>query len=128
MENQASAKHWLKWFDPRNRSVSTWAFILNRVTGLGLTLYLFLHLMMLGQLAKGPEAYNGFIALVKNPIFTFGEVLVVTAGIIHGLNGIRVGLAGVGIGARYQRSMFYILFLLAVILSIYFAAKMLLGA
>jgi len=33
-----------RWFDPRWRAVGTWAFILNRVSGLGLTVYLFLHL------------------------------------------------------------------------------------
>ena len=41
------------WFDVRKRSVSSWAFALNRLTGLGLTLYLFLHLIVLSTLLRG---------------------------------------------------------------------------
>ena len=114
----------IKWFDPRHRSLGSWAFILNRITGLGLTLYLFLHLIMLGQLAKGPDAYDGFIALVKNPVFLFGELLVIAAALIHGLNGIRVGVTSFGIGNSKQKQLFIILMSMAVIAIIYFAFRM----
>ena len=39
------------WFDVRGRSMSTLAFALNRLTAVGLTIYLFLHLA--GKLAGG---------------------------------------------------------------------------
>jgi succinate dehydrogenase / fumarate reductase cytochrome b subunit len=45
-----------RWFDPRNRTASGWGFILNRLTALGLTLYLFVHLIALGNLARGEQA------------------------------------------------------------------------
>ena len=35
------------WFDVRGRSMSTLAFALNRLTAVGLTIYLFLHLSVL---------------------------------------------------------------------------------
>ncbi|MHB8132738.1 MAG: succinate dehydrogenase, cytochrome b556 subunit [Anaerolineaceae bacterium] len=114
----------VKWFDPRHRSLGSWAFILNRITGLGLTLYLFLHLIMLGQLAKGPDAYDGFIALVKNPVFLVGELLVIAAALIHGLNGIRVGVTSFGIGNSKQKQLFIILMSLAAVAIIYFAFRM----
>ncbi|HNS63931.1 MAG TPA: hypothetical protein PKN11_05870, partial [Anaerolineaceae bacterium] len=98
MTNQSSPKRFIQWFDPRNRQVGSWAFILNRITALGLTMYLFLHLIALGNLARGPEAYNNFIALAKTPLIKFGEMLVIAAGIIHGLNGIRIALTSFGIG------------------------------
>jgi succinate dehydrogenase / fumarate reductase, cytochrome b subunit len=81
-----------RWFDPRYRSISTWAFILNRITALGLTLYLFMHLIVLGKLAQGPEAYDAFIELAHTPVIKVGEMLVIAAGLIHGLNGIRIAL------------------------------------
>ena len=74
----------IRWFDPRGRDVGTLAFILNRITALGLTFYLFLHLIVLGQLAKGAEAYDGFLATIRSPIFVFGELFVVEAGLYHG--------------------------------------------
>jgi succinate dehydrogenase / fumarate reductase, cytochrome b subunit len=114
----------IKWFDPRWRSISTWGFIVNRITALGLTLYLFLHLIMLGNLAKGAEAYDGFIHLVHNPIFIFGEVLVVSAGLIHALNGIRIGLNSFGIANKYQKELFYGLTIIAILGSLYFAYRM----
>ena len=114
----------IKWFDPRWRSVTTLGFIVNRIAGLGLTLYLFLHLIMLGNLAKGPEAYDGFISMVHNPLFLIGEVLVVSAGFIHGINGIRIGLNSFGIGVRYQKQMLVGALLIAVLASVYFAFRM----
>jgi succinate dehydrogenase / fumarate reductase cytochrome b subunit len=114
----------IKWFDPRNKSLGTWAFILNRITGLGLTLYLFLHLIMLGQLAKGPEAYDGFIALVRNPVFLAGELLVIAAAFIHGLNGIRIGITSFGIAGGKQKQLFIGLMTVAMIAIVYFAVRM----
>ncbi|HEY9087374.1 MAG TPA: succinate dehydrogenase, cytochrome b556 subunit [Anaerolineaceae bacterium] len=124
MKNASSPQNFLRWFDPRYRQIGTWGFILNRVTALGLTLYLFMHLIALGQLAKGAAAYDGFIALVENPLFKLGEMLVIAAGLIHGLNGIRIALNSFGIGTRYQRVMFLGLMALAVVGIAIFGAKM----
>jgi succinate dehydrogenase / fumarate reductase cytochrome b subunit len=79
---------------------------------------------MLGQLAKGPEAYDGFIAMVKNPIFLMGELLVVAAAIIHGLNGIRIGLTSFGIAGGKQKQLFIGLMTVAFISIVYFAIRM----
>ena len=114
MTNQSSPKRFIQWFDPRNRQVGSWAFILNRITALGLTLYLFLHLIALGNLARGPEAYNNFIALAKTPLIKFGEMLVIAAGIILGLNGIRIALTSFGIGVRHQRALFIAVMVLSI--------------
>lgn len=123
-KNEPSPNKWWQWFDPRWRQVGSWAFILNRITALGLTFYLFIHLIVLGQLARGPEAYDGFIALAKNPVFLFGEWLVVAAGIIHGLNGIRIGLNSFGIGVPAQKQLFYGLMAVAAIASLVFLVRM----
>ena len=123
-EFQQWSRKMIKWFDPRKRNMGSWAFILNRITGLGLTLYLFLHLIMLGQLAKGPQAYDGFITLVKNPLFLTGELLVVAAALIHGLNGIRIGLTSFGIWAKFQKQLFVILMSIALITIVFFAFRM----
>lgn len=124
MPNQPQSTNWPRWFDPRSRSLGTFGFILNRVTALGLTLYLLLHLVALGQLAKGAAAYDGFIALVKNPLFKLGELLVIAAGVIHGLNGIRIALNSFGIGVRHQKSTFIALMAVAVLVIAFFAFKM----
>lgn len=122
--NQPSPKNILRWFDPRGRETGTWAFILNRITGLGLSLYLFLHLFALGQLAIGEEAYNNFIAFAHNPILKIGEMFVIAAVLIHGLNGIRIALASAGIGVNQQKKVFVILMAVALVGIVYFAYRM----
>ncbi len=120
MSDRPNSINWPRWFDPRNKSLGSFAFIINRVTALGLTLYLLMHLVALGQLAQGPEAYDGFIAMMKNPLFKLGELLVIAAGIIHGLNGIRIALNSFGVGVRHQHTMFLLLMALSLILILFF--------
>jgi len=119
----APIKFWL-WFNPIGRQAGGWAFILNRITALGLTFYLYLHLVILGQLAQGPSGYDGFLALVKNPIFIGGELLVVAAAILHGMNGIRIILTTMGIGITRQKQLFYALMAVAVIIILIFGIRM----
>ena len=124
MKNAASPIHFWRWFDPRFRSISTWGFILNRITALGLTLYLFLHLIVLGKLAQGPQAYQEFLVLAHSPVVKVGEMLVIAAGLIHGLNGIRIGLTSFGIGATRQKQIFLGMMAIAVIGIVIFGIKM----
>lgn len=125
--NQPSAGKFWTWFNPLGRQVGSWAFILNRITALGLTFYLFLHLIILGRLAQGPEAYNGFLELTENPIVKFGELLVVAAAILHGLNGIRLILTSFSIGVTRQKQLFYGFMALAVVVILFFTIRMYAG-
>lgn len=124
MKNAAHPANLPRWFDPRYRSTGTWAFILNRITALGLTLYLFIHLIALGQLAMGPEQYDAFVRLAHTPVVKFGEMLVIAGGLIHGLNGIRIALTSFGIGVTRQKQIFAGLMVLAVAGIILFGIKM----
>ena len=121
MHNNPSPSRFPMWFDPRKRHPGLWAFILNRITALGLSLYLVLHLVMLGKLAQGPETYDTFISLVNSPVFKLGELLVIAAGLIHGLNGIRVAATSIGLGVTRQRQIFWTLMLFAALGTAYFA-------
>jgi succinate dehydrogenase / fumarate reductase, cytochrome b subunit len=128
MVNHSHPSKFLRWFDPRNRQIGTWAFILNRITALGLTLYLTMHLVALSQLAQGPAAYDTFVAFAKNPYFKVGEMLVIAAGCIHGLNGIRIALNSFGIGVRFQKETFVALMALALCAIGFFGYIMFFGA
>jgi succinate dehydrogenase / fumarate reductase cytochrome b subunit len=114
----------LKWFDLRGLDLSTFAFMMNRISGIGLTIYLFLHLVVLSQLARGPEAYDQFIALVKNPLFLLGEFLVVAAVLLHGLNGLRVALTSMGSSVQRQQQLFISLMVIALIGCVIFGIRM----
>lgn len=122
--NQPSARKFLSWFIPLRRDIGSWAFALNRITALGLTLYLFLHLIVLGRLAQGPGAYDEFLLLTENPLIKLGEWAVVAAAILHGLNGIRVLLTSFGVGVTRQKQLFYGLMAVAVVVILIFTARM----
>jgi succinate dehydrogenase / fumarate reductase cytochrome b subunit len=113
-----------RWFAFRGRKAGTFAFILNRVTAVGLTFYLFLHLIVLGKLAQGPEAFNGFVEIVESPIYILGELLVVAAGFFHGLNGLRVIANSFGLAIPYQRHLFYFIILLTTLITAVFGIRM----
>ena len=119
-----SARQFVRWFEPRWRDVGMWAFILNRISGIGLTVYLFLHLAVLGTLARGPAAYDSFIALAKSPLFLAGELVVVAGGLYHALNGVRIVLNSFGIGVARQRQLFYALLAAVIVVTVIFAVRM----
>lgn len=95
------------WFDVRGRSISTLAFALNRLTAIGLTVYLFLHLIVLSQLLRGPEGWNGFLRIAKSPLFLTLDVVLLFGVVYHMFNGIRVALVGMGMANRQQKGLLY---------------------
>ena len=125
--NQPSARKAWSWFVPFRRNIGSWAFALNRITAIGLTIYLFLHLFILGKLALGPGAYDEFLSLTENPLIKFGEWAVVAAVILHGLNGIRIVLTSFGVGVTRQKQLFWGLMAVAAVIILFFTAKMYLG-
>ncbi len=83
-----------------------WAFALNRITGIGLVVYLYLHLVVLSMLAGGPESWDSFVRLARSRAFLALDVLLIAGALIHGLNGVRVALTGFGVGVRTQKALF----------------------
>jgi len=122
--NQPSARKFLSWFIPLGRQAGGWAFALSRVTAIGLTFYLFLHLYVLRLLALGPGHYDEFLALTENPIIKFGEWAVVAVVFLYGFNGIRVVLTSFGIGVTRQKQLFYVFMIAAVLVILIFTARM----
>jgi succinate dehydrogenase / fumarate reductase cytochrome b subunit len=127
MNNRPSAKKFLGWFNPFGRNPGSWAFILSRITALGLTFYLFLHLIVLGRLSQGPQAYEEFLALTENPVVKIGELAVIGAVIYHGLNGLRIVFTSFGIGVTRQTQLFYVSVILSFLGTIIFAIRMFAG-
>jgi succinate dehydrogenase / fumarate reductase cytochrome b subunit len=113
-----------RWFDPRARDAGSWAFILNRLTGLGLTFYLGMHLVVLDKLAQGPRAYDDFVALSQSLLIKIGEVILIAAVLFHGLNGLRLTLHAFGIGIRNQKKLLAVVLLGTIFTSILFAVRL----
>jgi succinate dehydrogenase / fumarate reductase, cytochrome b subunit len=105
------------WFDLRFRGAGMLAFMIHRISGIGLVAYLFLHLALLNQLRQGPGAWNGFVQVMRSPLVLFLDGVLLFGILIHGLNGLRLTLVGLGILVQHQRPLFWACLGLAIVLS-----------
>jgi succinate dehydrogenase / fumarate reductase cytochrome b subunit len=105
-----------RWFDVRRRRVGMWAYALNRITGIGLVIYLYLHLGVLSLLSRGPEAWDSFVAIARSPFFLALDVVLLAGILIHGLNGLRIALTGFGVYVKGQKLIFAVLMLVAAVM------------
>ncbi|MGZ8579555.1 MAG: succinate dehydrogenase [Actinomycetota bacterium] len=95
------------WFDPRGRALGSFAFAVNRVTGLGLVFYLYLHLFVLSLLLGGEDAWNDFLERAIQPFFLLLDMLLIFGLLYHGLNGVRVALVGTGVVPNRQKALWW---------------------
>ena len=66
------------------------AYVLHRVTGLGLLVFIFFHIISITKANHTPEAYDLMIARMQSPDFKLGELFLFAALLFHGLNGMRI--------------------------------------
>lgn len=72
-------------------------YLFHRITGLGMVLYLMLHLCVMTIFRiQGQGVYETLMRLFANPVFKAGEYLIFAAFILHGLNGLRLILQELG--------------------------------
>jgi len=83
---------------------------------------------MLSKLINGQDAYDSFIHLAHNPVMIFGELIVVFAVLLHGINGLRIAATSFGVGSSFQKKLMFGAFLIAIAGCIVFAVKMFGGA
>jgi succinate dehydrogenase / fumarate reductase cytochrome b subunit len=104
-----------RWFDVRQRKLGMWAYALNRIAGIGLVVYLYLHLAVLSLLSRGPGSWDSFVSLARSPFFLTLDVILLAGILIHGLNGLRVTLTGLDVGVHAHKALFGVLMLVAVV-------------
>ena len=62
----------------------------HRISGLGVLLYLFMHIVETSTVLFGPDVYNAAVGIFKNLPARLGEVVLMAALVYHALNGLRV--------------------------------------
>lgn len=82
------------------------AWIIHRVTGILLFLYIFLHLYEISQL-KDPERYKEIILTMNHPVIKLGELGLLGLVLTHGLNGLRLTLIDLGVSTRFHKIIFW---------------------
>jgi len=67
-----------------------WSWLFHRLTGVGVFLFLLIHIVDIALIGWGPEVFNRLLFLYRNPVFRVGEVMLVAAVLYHAINGIRI--------------------------------------
>ena len=135
-ETGSKATNFLSWFKPFSRGIGMYAWLFQRLTGLFLVMYVFIHLGIIGTMlldtflgfATPGLLYNSITSAMSTPLIEgegifahffsiafFIDVGLLAALVYHCYNGIRVVLFDLGIGIRNQKTVFWILFILGVI-------------
>lgn len=67
-----------------------WTFLLHRLTGLGVLVFLLAHVVDTALLGWGPDVFNRVMAVYRHPFFRLSEVFLVASVLFHTLNGVRL--------------------------------------
>lgn len=71
-------------------SQGQWAWLLHRISGVGIMLFLAMHIVDTFLVGFGPQVYDRVMALYRAPLFMVLEVLLVAGVVYHAINGLRV--------------------------------------
>ena len=86
----------------------TFAWILHRLSGLGLIFYLLLHIWVISHLSGGEESFDGIMHAFGSPLFKFLEVGLVGVILYHLFNGLRITLIDMGVLVEKQKLLYVI--------------------
>jgi succinate dehydrogenase / fumarate reductase cytochrome b subunit len=67
-----------------------WAFMLHRITGLGVVLFLLIHIVDTSFVYFAPQLYDEVLDIYRSTLFGFGEMALVFCLFYHGVNGLRI--------------------------------------
>jgi succinate dehydrogenase / fumarate reductase cytochrome b subunit len=96
-----------------------WAWMLHRLTGVGVVLFLAIHIFDIFLMAAGKEVFETFLDLYTAAPFRVLEAGLIFAVIYHALNGTRVIIIDFWPQyGRYQRALWRLQLALAILVSI----------
>ena len=96
-----------------------WSWLLHRITGLGILLFLFIHIVDVSMLSFGPDVYNPSVTLFDYWVVRLLSLALVGAVLYHAFNGVRImAIDFWRKGSRYQRVMFWIVLAVTIIVFI----------
>ncbi len=84
-----------------------WSYLLHRVTGVGVLVFLLAHIVDTAVIGWGPEAFNKVMALYRHPVFRVSEVGLFAAVLFHALNGLRIVVIDFWPGATKHHKKFF---------------------
>lgn len=88
--SSSSMKTTLKGYVGYRGQEGQWSFMLHRITGLGVLLFLAIHILDTSFVYFAPHLYADVINLYRSTLFGIGEIGLVFCLFFHGVNGVRI--------------------------------------
>jgi fumarate reductase subunit D len=108
--------------DARARShASYWAFLVHRLSGLALAVFLPVHLWALARALQGEAALDGFLRAVDRPLFKLAEWGLVLLLALHAAGGVRLLLIEFGTWSGLRKDLVAVCAGFGVVASLAFA-------
>jgi len=95
-----------------------WAFLLMRISGVAVGLYLILHLYVLNHLLDGPAAFDDLMKTMQSPLLKLLEVALLGGVLYHALNGVRILWVDFGQAAKNHQAWFWAMMAVGVVVFI----------
>lgn len=94
---------------PAHYRVGAWAWILHRLTGLGIALYAVAHIITISYAVAGSRSFDRIMDFLHQPWALALELVLLGAILYHGANGLRIIIFDLGIASQHQKGIFWIL-------------------
>ena len=104
-----------------NANVGTWSWLLHRITGVILVVYLFMHIFVLSSSLGGGVTFDKWLSTVQNPVFHFLEIGLAAVVAFHLLNGLRITITDFFFVTKAHKAIFWvamIIFLIFLIITL----------
>jgi succinate dehydrogenase / fumarate reductase cytochrome b subunit len=93
-----------------------WSWLLHRITGLGVLLFLLVHIVDITLIGFGPTVYNDSIKIFSLPFVRVVSLALIASVLYHAFNGVRIIIVDFWPnGYKYQRALFYAALALSII-------------
>jgi succinate dehydrogenase / fumarate reductase cytochrome b subunit len=91
----------------KNQKIGMWAWLLQRLTGVLLAIYLFAHLIVIAHSRAGAVSFDRLSSSIQTPGWHALDIALLIGIVFHALNGIRIIAVEFGAMARTQKAWLY---------------------
>ncbi len=107
--------------DRYRTTVGMLAWMLHRLSGLVLTVYVLFHIYNLRAAQQSAQSFNQVLQGSQTPFWRFMYLLLLLALLFHTFNGIRLLAFDAGKGLGIQRQLFWVAFVLSIAIFLFSA-------
>ena len=92
-------------------NVGTVSWLLHRVSGVALAIYLIPHFLSINASREGPEVFNATLAVFTAPVYKAAELMLIMVVAFHAFNGVRIIMVDFFTLSHRQKLLFWLVML-----------------